>query len=157
MVTDTSLEVQVSRSKLSNAKDNHLFTFNRIFPSQASQADIFEGVARPVIDNCLDGYNGTIFAYGQTGSGKTFTMSGGDDWEERGAIPRVLSYVFDEFRRRSKKFSYELQVSFIEIYNESAYDLLNDGHSEGNFDQWTKVRPPLPRSCSWRTRRPTCR
>jgi Tfp pilus assembly pilus retraction ATPase PilT len=34
-----------------------------------------------VIDNCLDGYNGTIFAYGQTGSGKTYTMSGGDDWE----------------------------------------------------------------------------
>ena len=33
-------------------------------------------MAKPVIQNCLDGYNGTIFAYGQTGSGKTFTMSG---------------------------------------------------------------------------------
>jgi kinesin family member 6/9 len=140
LLTDTSLELQVSRSKLSNAKDNHLFTFNRIFSSETSQADIFEGVAKPVIDNCLDGYNGTIFAYGQTGSGKTFTMSGGDDWEERGAIPRVLSYVFEEFRRRSKKFSYELQVSFIEIYNESAYDLLKEGQSEQNLEQWTKVR-----------------
>ena len=28
-------------------------------------------MAKPVIDNCLEGYNGTIFAYGQTGSGKT--------------------------------------------------------------------------------------
>jgi hypothetical protein len=83
-------------------------------------------------------------------------MSGGDDWEERGAIPRVLSYVFDEFRRRSKKFSYELQVSFVEIYNESAYDLLNEAHSEGNFDQWTKVPPP-PRSSSSRMKRPICR
>jgi kinesin family member 6/9 len=69
-------------------------------------------VARPVIDNCLEGYNGTIFAYGQTGSGKTFTMSGGDLWPDRGIIPRVLSYIFEEFERRSKKYAFELHVSF---------------------------------------------
>jgi kinesin family protein 6/9 len=79
-LTDNTMEVQVSRTKLSNAKDNHTFSFNHIFPGDSTQEDIFEGVAKPVIDNCLDGYNGTIFAYGQTGSGKTFTMSGGDDW-----------------------------------------------------------------------------
>ena len=80
MLSDNTIELQVSRTKLSNAKDNHSFTFNQIFAPDSSQGDVFEGVARPVIDNCLDGYNGTIFAYGQTGSGKTFTMSGGDDW-----------------------------------------------------------------------------
>jgi kinesin family protein 6/9 len=56
--------------------------------------EIFNRVAKPVIDNCLEGYNGTIFTYGQTGSGKTYTMSGGDEWEERGIIPRVLSYIY---------------------------------------------------------------
>lgn len=80
VLSDNTIELQVSRTKLSNAKDNHAFTFNHIFSPDSSQNDIFEGVARPVIDNCLDGYNGTIFAYGQTGSGKTFTMSGGDNW-----------------------------------------------------------------------------
>lgn len=144
-MTDTALELQVSRSKLSNAKDTHAFSFNRIFPESASQQDLFEHVAKPVIDSCLDGYNGTVFAYGQTGSGKTFTMSGGDDWKQRGVIPRVLSYVFEEFRRRSKEVGYELQVSFIEIYNESAYDLLEENHSDSNFDKWTKVPPALPR------------
>lgn len=29
-----------------------------------------------MIDDVLNGYNGTIFAYGPTGSGKTFTMYG---------------------------------------------------------------------------------
>ena len=37
---------------------------------------MFTKVAKGVIDNCLAGYNGTIFAYGQTGSGKTFTVTG---------------------------------------------------------------------------------
>lgn len=30
----------------------------------------------PIIENVLEGYNGTIFAYGQTGTGKTHTMEG---------------------------------------------------------------------------------
>jgi kinesin family protein 6/9 len=30
----------------------------------AQQESIFETVARDVIDDCIEGYNGTIFAYG---------------------------------------------------------------------------------------------
>lgn len=52
----------------------------------------------PVVNNCLEGFNGTVFAYGQTGSGKTFTINGGgsivsdlDSWQCRGIIPRVLT------------------------------------------------------------------
>lgn len=33
-------------------------------------------VGKPIVDNCLTGYNSCIFAYGQTGSGKTHTMLG---------------------------------------------------------------------------------
>ena len=60
-------------------------------------------------------------------------------WNERGIIPRVLSYIFEEFKKRSKKYSYEVHVSFIEIYNENAYDLLDQRHTDGSLDQWTKV------------------
>lgn len=45
-------------------------------PPYANQADIFEYVGRPILNNVLEGYNGCVFAYGQTGSGKTFTMMG---------------------------------------------------------------------------------
>lgn len=38
------------------------------------QGTIFNKIARPIADGCLEGYNGTIFAYGQTGAGKTFTI-----------------------------------------------------------------------------------
>lgn len=31
---------------------------------------------QPLVENCIAGYNSSIFAYGQTGSGKTHTMQG---------------------------------------------------------------------------------
>lgn len=83
---------------MSNARDHHEFCFKQAFKEKTDQEQVFETVAKPVIDNCLDGYNGTIFAYGQTGSGKTYTMSGGEKWPERGIIPRVLTYIFQQFK-----------------------------------------------------------
>ena len=41
----------------------------------SSQADVYENI-EPVVEDVLEGYNGTIFAYGQTSSGKTHTMEG---------------------------------------------------------------------------------
>ena len=59
------------------------------------QETVFDKIAKDVIENCFEGYNGTIFAYGQTGSGKTFTMTGGAErYADRGLIPRTLSYIF---------------------------------------------------------------
>jgi DNA replication protein DnaC len=37
---------------------------------------IYDTCAANIIENVLEGYNGTIFAYGQTGTGKTHTMTG---------------------------------------------------------------------------------
>lgn len=50
--------------------------------------------------SALAGYNATIFAYGQTGSGKTFTITGGAErYQDRGIIPRALTYMYNEFKR----------------------------------------------------------
>lgn len=43
---------------------------------QTPQEEIFDTVARPVVKDVLDGFNGVIMAYGQTGSGKTHTIFG---------------------------------------------------------------------------------
>lgn len=50
------------------------FTFDYIACEETPQSEIFQDVGRSIIDQCLHGYNGSIFAYGQTGSGKTFTI-----------------------------------------------------------------------------------
>ena len=45
------------------------FTFDYVFGPNSKQVDIYNLVARPIVDAVLGGYNGTIFAYGQTGTG----------------------------------------------------------------------------------------
>ena len=65
---------------------------DRVFPPGSSNAEVYDGMARHVIDKVLDGCNATVFAYGQTGSGKTHTMLG--TAAERGIIWRSVGDVF---------------------------------------------------------------
>ena len=59
------------------------------------KVDVYNRVARSIVDNVLEGYNGTIFAYGQTGTGKTFTMEGDRSVPElKGIIPNSFAHIF---------------------------------------------------------------
>jgi len=40
------------------------FTFDSVYDWTAKQADIYSNCASHIIENVLEGYNGTIFAYG---------------------------------------------------------------------------------------------
>ena len=40
-------------------------------------------MGQSLVENCLAGYNSSIYAYGQTGSGKTYTMLGSLNDPER--------------------------------------------------------------------------
>ena len=42
-----------------------MFTFDTVFGPDTTQMDVYNRVARAIVDNVLQGYNGTIFAYGQ--------------------------------------------------------------------------------------------
>ncbi|KAJ2598844.1 hypothetical protein GGF39_002473, partial [Coemansia sp. RSA 1721] len=111
------------------------FTFDFVGNESCGQRDVFEAVGKRAVERCMQGYNGTIFAYGQTGSGKTFTMQGardeftGPDDELRGLIPRCFEYLFDriaqEEQRSGGNVKYLCKASYIEIYNETIYDLLD--------------------------------
>jgi kinesin family protein 6/9 len=86
----------------------------------------------------LKGYNNTVFCYGQTGSGKTFTMCGSKAWKERGLIPRIIVDLFKQIKS-STDYIYDIYVSYLEIYNENAYDLLDNEHSEIEIENWKKI------------------
>ncbi|KAJ3071202.1 Kinesin- protein 6 [Podochytrium sp. JEL0797] len=88
----------------------------------------------------MEGYNGTIFAYGQTGSGKTFTITGGAErYADRGLIPRTLQYIFKEAKARTG-CHFEIGISYLEIYNENGYDLLDSTRDAKKLEDLPKVR-----------------
>eukprot|EP01135_Chromosphaera_perkinsii_P002730 Nk52_evm98s226 gene=Nk52_evmTU98s226 len=133
----------MSAGMVNNKKETYKFKFNKIFEREASQELVFSEVAEGVIHSVLDGYNGTIFAYGQTGSGKTFTISGGQErYGDRGIIPRTISYIYSQYAKRPSR-TFTTHISFLEIYNESGYDLLDsNGDKEpsgSGFDELPKV------------------
>ncbi|KAL4488373.1 hypothetical protein ABPG72_019223 [Tetrahymena utriculariae] len=124
---------------INNMKETMDFNFTDILDINVTQEQVFQQVAVPVVLNCLDGYNGTIFAYGQTGSGKTYTINGSDSWAYRGIIPRVMTYIFDQIDERKNDYEFTVYASYMEIYNEKAYDLLNEDHLVSPIEQWNKV------------------
>ncbi|CAG2216037.1 KIF6_9 [Mytilus edulis] len=124
---------------VNNKKENYKFRFQKVFDQSSQQDEIFDNVAKPVADSVMQGYNGTIFAYGQTGSGKTFTITGGAErYTDRGIIPRCLSYFFEQFEQDGGR-SYTLHISYLEIYNESGYDLLDPKHDAAKLEDLPKV------------------
>ncbi|KAM6127969.1 LOW QUALITY PROTEIN: kinesin-like protein KIF6 [Pterocles gutturalis] len=139
----SSLEIIVPRDLadgfVNNKRESYKFKFEKIFDQEAKQDVVFDSIAKPVAECVLAGYNGTIFAYGQTGSGKTFTITGGAErYSDRGIVPRTLSYIFDELQKDSSKV-YTTHVSYLEIYNECGYDLLDPRHEASRLEDLPKV------------------
>ncbi|PWN30366.1 kinesin-domain-containing protein [Jaminaea rosea] len=122
------------------------FTFDRVFPMNTRQQDVFEFGIKETVDDVINGYNGTIFAYGQTGSGKTFTMMGADidNSDLKGIIPRITEQIFDSIMASPPNLEYLVKVSYMEIYMERIRDLLapqNDNlqiHEEKNKGVYVK-------------------
>eukprot|EP01117_Protostelium_nocturnum_P017757 TRINITY_DN7284_c0_g1_i1.p1 TRINITY_DN7284_c0_g1~~TRINITY_DN7284_c0_g1_i1.p1 ORF type:complete len:648 (-),score=234.36 TRINITY_DN7284_c0_g1_i1:1817-3595(-) len=120
------LRLDAKENRVIIGKDRS-FTYDFVFPPELSQNQLFHDCVEPLLSSCLQGYNSTILAYGQTGSGKTYTMgTNGNkptDEENVGIIPRVIKTLFE--RIQSKNTAFQLNVSFLELYNEEIKDMLN--------------------------------
>lgn len=128
-----------SQEYINNSKLKHKYHFNGIITMDSTQEQVFKKVGTAAVQNALDGYNSTIFAYGQTGSGKTFTITGGvERYNDRGIIPRSISMIFNEVRSR-KDVEMKIYISYLEIYNEQGYDLLNSSQQVTALEDLPKV------------------
>jgi kinesin family protein C1 len=98
------------------------FEFDRVFDPSVHNEEVFGEISQ-LVQSALDGYNVCIFCYGQTGSGKTYTMS-----SEDGMIPRATHMIYDTITKlQEKSWTYTMEGSFVEVYNEELNDLLTPG------------------------------
>ncbi|XP_053385895.1 kinesin-like protein KIF9 isoform X1 [Mercenaria mercenaria] len=123
-----SVNVHVMKDGRKGVVNNQIqdwsFRLDGIFHN-ATQDQVFDTVSSNIVTSALDGYNGTMMCYGQTGAGKTFTMTGAtENYAHRGMIPRSISQLFREIEERPE-FAITCRISYIEIYNETMFDLLS--------------------------------
>mmetsp|Transcript_2538 Transcript_2538/g.3106 ORF Transcript_2538/g.3106 Transcript_2538/m.3106 type:complete len:229 (-) Transcript_2538:1093-1779(-) len=108
------------------------FKFDGLYDMSTLQIDFYNRECRCLVDAALNGDNVTIFTYGETGTGKTFTMSGVLDDESyselRGIIPNAAEHIFHHISKRRDR-TLSVRVSYLEIYNDKVYDLLDDSSS----------------------------
>ncbi|PKK52860.1 hypothetical protein CI102_2136, partial [Trichoderma harzianum] len=110
---------------------DQVFAFDRVFDDNTTQAEVYEGTTRGLLDSVLDGYNATVFAYGATGCGKTHTITG--TAQHPGIIFLTMQELFEKIEERSHEKSTELTLSYLEIYNETIRDLLVPGGSKAGL------------------------
>ncbi|KAH8395406.1 hypothetical protein KR215_000569 [Drosophila sulfurigaster] len=96
--------------------------FDYVYDQGSNNQEVFDGMAKHIVEACVRGFNGTIFAYGQTSSGKTYTMMG--DQQNPGVMVLAAKEIFNQITNHSDR-DFLLRVGYIEIYNEKIYDLLN--------------------------------
>jgi len=107
-------------------------------------------MVEPIILSFLDGINGTVMVYGPTGAGKTYTILGSDSTREKmlnsspnsskilpefenenasGVLFYAAQKIFEKICIGTDSKSgctNVIKCSYIEIYNDSIYDLLQE-------------------------------
>ena len=121
-----------TRSKMRKVVEEKTFTFDNSFWSHnvedehyAHQEDVYNSLGEEFLDHNFEGYHTCIFAYGQTGSGKSYTMMGTPN--QPGLIPRTCEDLFQRIEaahNETPNISYNVRVSYFEVYNEHVRDLL---------------------------------
>ncbi|KAG9235879.1 P-loop containing nucleoside triphosphate hydrolase protein [Amylocarpus encephaloides] len=121
-----------ARSKRGKTIEDKKFTFDKSFwshekkdPHYAHQEEVYNSLGEEFLDHNFEGYHTCIFAYGQTGSGKSYTMMGTKD--QAGLIPRTCHDLFERIEaahNETPNISYNVRVSYFEVYNEHVRDLL---------------------------------
>uniref|UniRef100_A0AAX7V477 Kinesin-like protein n=1 Tax=Astatotilapia calliptera TaxID=8154 RepID=A0AAX7V477_ASTCA len=210
MISSTTIQLHAPDGLKANRNGEYKetqYSFKKVFGINTTQLELFEDVAKPLVEDLIHCKNGLLFTYGVTGSGKTFTMTGSPG--EGGLLPRSLDMIFnsigpfqakrfvfkpddkngmeiqsqvDALLERQKRDSqqavpktpssrqkpdpefadmispdeacksenvdedgcYGVFVSYIEIYNNYIYDLLEDAPYDPIRPKWLGGSTPVP-------------
>ena len=108
-------------------KEKNYF-FDRVYTENSTQQEIYNEFAE-YIESVYDGNKIVIFAYGQSGSGKTYTLQG--NYSNPGILPQALAHLLQQREKHGSLVEMgHLDISVLEIYNDSLNDLLSSGSKD---------------------------
>lgn len=103
------------------------FYFDHIFTEEVTNDELYSTCIQSLIAQSFSGIDTTIFAYGQTGAGKTHTILGHPRSSRQfdGIAFRVVEDIFKHQASLPQNEQLAVSCSYIEVYNEQVFDLLN--------------------------------
>ncbi|KAK9057614.1 hypothetical protein SSX86_022450 [Deinandra increscens subsp. villosa] len=130
---------------LEDEKDEkYMFSFDKVFYDDSEQADVYEFLARPIVQDAVRAVNGTIIVYGQVciasnlmnrsredlyHGGNVHYRNGGNiletDSYKKGLLPRVVDELFEAINLCGESTAYKIKLSMVEIYMERVRDLFD--------------------------------
>ncbi|XP_068617155.1 kinesin-like protein KIF23 [Brachionichthys hirsutus] len=96
MISSTTIQLHAPDGLKTNRNGEYKemqYSFKKVFGINTTQMELFEDVAKPLVEDLILCKNGLLFTYGVTGSGKTYTMTGSPG--EGGLLPRCLDMLFN--------------------------------------------------------------
>lgn len=116
--------------RIQNRTKEKKYRFDHAFGPECSNRDVYSRCIDSTISGVVQGLNATVFAYGSTGSGKTYTMVGTKN--DPGLMVLSLHTIFRLIKQDSSSDEFQVNCSYLEVYNEVIYDLLekSSGHLE---------------------------
>ncbi|GMM50882.1 tubulin-dependent ATPase [Starmerella bacillaris] len=116
----SKLKVVAPVSRFSTARtrvryDQH-YEFEGVFGPESTEEEVYEKVAKPLLETAIQGSNATMFAYGATGCGKSHTVSSINE--------RLAEDLFKRIEELSASTQFTVKVSYLQLYNEKLIDLL---------------------------------
>ncbi|KAF7061146.1 hypothetical protein CFC21_067867 [Triticum aestivum] len=114
---------------IQNRTKEKRYSFDHVYAPGCSNTDVYKNIS-PTVLGVVQGLNVTVFAYGSTGSGKTYTMVGSRS--DPGLMVLSFRTIFDQIKKDDSSDTFEVSCSYLEVYNEVIYDLLekSSGHLE---------------------------
>ena len=102
------------------------YNFTEVFWPHTSNEEIYEKICKKNVEELFSDHKSSlIFVYGITNSGKTYTVIGNEEYP--GILQLSLKELFDKYQNYKKNNNLcQLTCTYIEIYNEVAYDLLSN-------------------------------
>lgn len=102
-----------------------------------TQDESYSRIGSRIVEDVMEGYNGTIMAYGQTGSGKSYTIFGKKEsmnyqnvvHPDMGIVPRAVKHLFNLIKDKAHKVQFQVRVCFMQVYLEQITDLIQEEDS----------------------------
>ncbi|KAG9395888.1 Kinesin motor domain [Carpediemonas membranifera] len=105
--------------------DEREFFVDDGLPARTTQHEVFNSVAKPLVDKVFEGFNAMGYAaLLRTHTGKTYTMVGESE-QTNGIVPRVAEYLYNLIES-DQTMETTVFVSFLEVYLDQVFDLLGE-------------------------------